>query len=471
MNGKRNPGNPRNLGNPAPLSLTHQIQRRAHELGFALVGITPAERSQTLQRYRDWLENGYAGEMDYLERHLPIKEDPRRLLAEAKSVISLAMNYYSLDTPELLAEDPGRGQISRYAWGDDYHEVIRERLRQLVEFIRQRFAETEPESRICVDTAPILEREYAQKAQLGWIGKNTNLINWRSGSWYFLAEVLVNVPLELTAESQWPVQFAGDRPPRYGDDGTVRQFAGDRPPRYGDDDGTVSPRWAIAGDRPPRYGDDDGTVGPRRQFAGDRPPRYGTLGLPRGSCGTCTRCIEACPTDAIVAPNVLDSRLCISYLTIELKASIPTALRPKMGNLIFGCDICQEVCPWNSKAVPTTESAFHPRDGNFAPELLSLVNMTQIEFSRRFKGSPIKRAKRRGFLRNVLVAIGNWGARKALPALKIALTDDEPLVRSHAAWAVGQIGGKTAAKLLQTRLAVESEPMVIAEIQEALAGL
>ena len=331
--------------------------------------------------------------MDYLERHLPLKEDPRRLLAEAKSVISLAMNYYTLDPPELLAADPGRGQISRYAWGDDYHEVIRERLRQLVEFIRQRFAETEPDCRICVDTAPILEREYAQKARLGWIGKNTNLINWRSGSWYFLAEVLVNVQLTPTTE---PL---------------------------------------------------------------------------RGTCGTCTRCIEACPTDAIVAPNVLDSRLCISYLTIELKESIPAELRPKMGNLIFGCDICQEVCPWNSKATPTTESAFYPREGNLAPALLSLVNMTQAEFSSRFKGSPIKRAKRRGFLRNVLVAIGNWGARKALPALEIALSDGEPLVRSHAAWAVGQIGGETAAKLLQTRLVVEEEPEVIAEIQGALARL
>lgn len=380
-------------GNPAQITLTQQIQRRAHELGFALVGITPAERSQTLQRYRAWLENGYAGEMDYLERHLPLKEDPRRLLAEAKSVISLAMNYYTLDPPEFLAADPGRGQISRYAWGDDYHEVIRERLRQLVEFIRQRFAETKPNCRICVDTAPILEREYAQKARLGWIGKNTNLINWRSGSWYFLAEVLVNVQLTPTTE---PL---------------------------------------------------------------------------RGTCGTCTRCIEACPTDAIVAPNVLDSRLCISYLTIELKESIPAELRPKMGNLIFGCDICQEVCPWNSKATPTTESAFYPRAGNLAPALLSLVNMTQAEFSSRFKGSPIKRAKRRGFLRNVLVAIGNWGARKALPALEIALSDGEPLVRSHAAWAVGQIGGETAAKLLQTRLVVEEEPEVIAEIQEALARL
>lgn len=387
MNGTRNPGN------PAQITLTQQIQRRAHELGFALVGITPAERSQTLQRYRAWLENGYAGDMDYLERHLPLKEDPRRLLAEAKSVISLAMNYYTLDPPEFLAADPGRGQISRYAWGDDYHEVIRERLRQLVEFIRQRFAETEPDCRICVDTAPILEREYAQKARLGWIGKNTNLINWRSGSWYFLAEVLVNVQLTPTTE---PL---------------------------------------------------------------------------RGTCGTCTRCIEACPTDAIVAPNVLDSRLCISYLTIELKDSIPAELRPKMGNLIFGCDICQEVCPWNSKATPTTESAFYPRAGNLAPALLSLVNMTQAEFSSRFKGSPIKRAKRRGFLRNVLVAIGNWGARKALPALEIALSDGESLVRSHAAWAVGQIGGETAAKLLQTRLVVEEEPEVIAEIQGALARL
>ena len=331
--------------------------------------------------------------MDYLKKHLPLKEDPRRLLAEAKSVISLAMNYYTLDAPEHLAQDPGRGQISRYAWGDDYHEVIRERLRQFVEFIRQRFAETEPDCRICVDTAPILEREYAQQAKLGWIGKNTNLINWRSGSWYFLAEVLVTTQLAPTTE---PL---------------------------------------------------------------------------RGSCGTCTRCIEACPTDAIVAPNVLDSRLCISYLTIELKGSIPTELRPKMGNLIFGCDICQEVCPWNSKATPTTESAFHPREGNLAPALLSLVNMTQTAFSSRFKGSPIKRAKRRGFLRNVLVAIGNWGARKALPALKIALADDEPLVRSHAAWAVGQIGGEAAAQLLKTRLAVEDEPEVIAEIQEALARL
>ena len=371
-------------------TLTHQIHQRANELGFELVGITPAVQSETIARYRQWIESGYAGKMNYLKRHLPLKTDVRQLLAEAKSVVSLAMNYYTLDPPKALANDPARGQISRYAWGDDYHDVIRQRLSELVDFMK-RAAETELKTRVCVDTAPIIEREYAQKAGIGWIAKNTNLIHWRSGSWYFLAEVLINIDLESEA-----------------------------------------------------------------------PPL-------RGSCGTCTRCIEACPTDAIIEPNLLDSRLCISYLTIELKESIPEVLRPKIGNLIFGCDICQEVCPWNSKAVPTDEPAFQPRDGNLTPQLLSLIGMTQQEFSRRFKGSPIKRAKRRGFLRNVLVAIGNWGEPRAVPPLKDALADDEPLVRSHAAWALGKIGGDTAKQILQTRLTVETEQEVITEIQDAIS--
>lgn len=370
-------------------TLTEEIQARAHDLGFQLVGITPAGQSETIARYQKWLESGYAGQMHYLEKHLPLKTDVRHLLTEAKSVISLAMNYYTLDPPDALAQDPGRGQISRYAWGDDYHEIIRERLSEFIAFIKQR-AERTLKTRVCVDTAPILEREYAQRAGIGWIGKNTNLIHWRSGSWYFLAEVLVSVPLE-----------------------------------------TQTPDL-------------------------------------RGSCGTCTRCIEACPTDAIVEPNLLDSRLCISYLTIELKGSIPKALRPKMGNLIFGCDICQEVCPWNSKATPTGETGFQPREGNLAPKLLSLVGMTQAEFSRRFKGSPIKRAKRRGFLRNVLVAIGNWRVQRAVPVLKEALADAEPLVRAHAAWALGRIGGAPAKRILQTRRRTETDQDVITEIHDAL---
>lgn len=375
-------------------TLSQQIQKRAHDLGFELVGITPAEQSQTIQRYRQWIENGYAGKMGYLERHLPLKEDTRRLLQEAKSIISLAMNYYTIDPPKAQAEDPSRGQISRYAWGDDYHDVIRKRLLDLVDFIKTT-GETQLKSRVFVDSGPVLEREYAQKAKLGWIGKNTNLINWRSGSWYFLAEVLVSIDL-VSKDLEWETEIL------------------------------------------------------------------------RGSCGTCTKCLEACPTDAFIEPNVLDSRLCISYLTIELKDSIPKELRSKMGNLIFGCDICQEVCPWNSKAVSTAEPAYQPRDGNLAPELLSLVNMTQAEFSEKYRGSPIKRAKRRGFLRNVIVAIGNWGSRAAVPALKKALVDDEPLIRGHAAWALGQIGGKQAEQALHAQLQEENDAEVISEIQDAL---
>lgn len=370
-------------------ALTQQIQTRARELGFELVGITPAGESKTIERYREWIANGYAGEMGYLERHIPLKKDTRTLLEEAKSVISLAMNYYTVDPPKELTDDPSRGNISRYAWGEDYHDVIRERLQQLVDFIRI-ITEFELKSRVFVDSGPILEREYAEKAGLGWIGKNTNLINWQSGSWYFLSEILISIELEYDHQ---PV---------------------------------------------------------------------------RGSCGTCTKCIEACPTDAIIEPNLLDSRLCISYLTIELKDSIPKELRPQIGNLIFGCDICQEVCPWNSKAVPSSEQAFQPREGNRTPELLSLIDMTQTEFSVKFKGSPIKRTKRKGFLRNVIVAIGNWGSRTAVPALKMALIDDEPLIRGHAAWALGQIGGKRASEVLYTQLKKERDQEVVLEIKDAL---
>ena len=374
------------------MTLTEQIKAHTKRLGFDLVGITPAEESHTIRLYEKWLENGYAGKMGYLEKHLPLKRDPRNCLPEAKSIISLAINYYTLDPPQTLVGDPERGQISRYAWGDDYHEVIRAKLRELTEFIDETGSK-KLKQKIYVDTGPIIEREYAQKARMGWIGKNTNFINWQSGSWHFLAELLVSIELEYD--------------------------------------------WQ----------------------------------LPQGSCGTCTLCIEACPTDAIVAPNELDSRLCISYLTIELKDSIPSELRPQMGNLIFGCDICQEVCPWNSKATPSTEPGFYPREENIAPKLLPLMDMTQADFSRRFKNSPIKRAKRRGFLRNVAVALGNWGSRRAVPALKRALNDDEALVRGHAAWALGIIGGGSAKDALDARLGVETEAQVIDEIKDALRGI
>lgn len=370
-------------------TLTQQIHSRSKELGFELVGISPAKESETIELYRKWIENGYAGKMGYLERHLPLKVDPRTLLKETKSVISLAMNYYTVDPPKELSEDQSRGQISRYAWGDDYHDVIRDRLQQLVDYIKT-MAESELKSRVFVDSGPILEREYAEKSGLGWIGKNTNLINWQKGSWYFLAEILISLDLEYDNQ---PV---------------------------------------------------------------------------RGSCGTCTKCIEECPTDAILEPNILDSRLCISYLTIELKDSIPKELRPQIGNLIFGCDICQEVCPWNSKAIPTSEPAFHPRKDNLTPELLSLMEITKSDFSKKYKGSPIKRTKWKGFIRNVIVAVGNWGSPTAVPALKKALINDEPMIRGHAAWALGQIGGINATIALEKHLENEINPEVITEIQDAL---
>ncbi len=371
------------------MNLTEQIKAQAQKLGFELVGIIPVKPSQTVDYYEQWLKKGYAGEMAYLEKHLPLKQDPRHILPEAQSIIALALNYYTLDPPQSIAADPSRGQISRYAWGTDYHDLIRSKLDRLATFI-QSTAEAEVKTRVYVDTAPVLEREYTERAGIGWIAKNTNVINWQAGSWFFLAGILVSIKLETDTPSL------------------------------------------------------------------------------RGSCGTCTRCIEACPTDAILAPNILDSRLCISYLTIELKGSIPHELRPGMGNLIFGCDICQEVCPWNSKAVPTKERGFRPRQGNLAPKLLSLINMTQEQFSKRFRNSPIKRAKRRGFLRNVAVALGNWKNRAAVPALKQALNDDEPLIRGHAAWALGQIGGSAARKALQARLEVEAHTDIVTEIKEAL---
>ena len=370
-------------------SLTERIKNYAQQVGFELVGITPAQPSQTIDRYERWLKSGYGGEMRYLERHSPIKRDVRNLLPEAKSIITLGVNYYTVDPPASLTDNPSRGQISRYAWGTDYHDLILKKLRRLAQYIKDT-AQKQVKSKVYVDSGPILEREYAQEAGIGWIGKNTTLINWQSGSWYFLAELLVSVKLDYE------------------------------------------------------------------------------LSPPRGSCGTCTLCIEACPTDAIIAPNLLDSRLCISYLTIELKGSIPQKLRPQIGNLIFGCDICQEVCPWNNKAEPTQERNFYPRKGNLVPKLLSLMNMTQEQFNKRFKDSPIKRAKRNGFLRNVAVALGNWKNQSAVPALKVALNDDEPLLRGHAAWALGQINAKSAKTALRVRLKMETEPEVIEEIKDAL---
>ena len=265
--------------------------------------------------------------------------------------------------------------------------MLRARLDQLLKFIQD---EIPCNGRICVDSAPILEREYAHRAGLGWFGKNTMLIHWRLGSWLFLCELLLDVDM--------PTE--------------------------------VLP--------------------------------------PRGSCGTCTRCIEACPTDAILPDLTLDSRRCISYLTIELKGTIPHQLRPQMGNWIFGCDICQEVCPWNRRAPATEDREFQPRRSLFAPKLSKFLGLSKERFREVFRTSPILRTKRRGLLRNVAVALGNSGSEEGIPALQLALRDEEPMVRAHAAWALGQVGGRKARRTLDRARNTEVDEGVRAEIDRAL---
>jgi len=372
------------------------IVKRAHRLGFSLVGFAPAGPSRAAARYRVWLERGYHGHMAYLARPEAVarRQDVNQVLPGVQTVVALAANYYTTSPPAELGEDPAWGLISRYAWGDDYHDLLTDRLRQLGAAIEDQVGGAVA-WRAYVDTGPLLEREWAARAGLGFVGRNTHLIHPRGGSWLFLGELLLTVVV--------------DPPPE------------------------ASPSPAS------------------------------------GSCGTCTRCLEACPTGALVAPHVLDARRCISYLTIELKGSIPADLRPMIGNRIFGCDICQDVCPWNRRfAQPSSEAAFQPRPENAAPSLLDLMALDEEGFRRRFRGSPIRRAKRRGLLRNVAVALGNWGDRAAIPALAHALSDPEPLVRGHAAWALGRIGGPTARRHLDRALEEETDGWVRSEIEAAL---
>lgn len=310
----------------AQIAIAEAVKRKAVELGFDLVGITGAEPSVFAEEYRDWVEQGYAGEMHYLTRDIHRRLDPRELLPEARSIIVVGINYSNDENPGTPSDtDSDTAIFARYARGDDYHDVITPRLRELLRFI-QELGGAEVTGKVYVDTGPLLEREVARRAGLGWFGKNTMLINTRRGSYFLLGEIITNLLL-------------------------------------------------------PR---DEPAV---------------------GGCGTCTRCIDACPTGAIVAPFHLDARRCISYLTIELKGEIPEEFRPAMqeaGNRVFGCDICQEVCPFNlRRSTLTQEPAFQPREVTLKSKLSDIMYMTEEEFREKFKGSPVKRAKWRGLLRNV----------------------------------------------------------------------
>lgn len=393
---------------------TAAIREYAHGLGFDGVRITGAEAFPEAERI---IKARIAeGLMDGLPWFTAERADvschPDALLPSARSIIALATCYLSEQPNEDEAGGP-RGRISRYAWGDDYHDLIKPKLQQFAAWLQEyaRHEVPELETRLFVDTGRMVDRAVAQRAGLGWYGKNTNILTHGWGSWVFLAEIVTNLPLE-------PEEI-------------------------------------------------------------DQPLK--------ANCGQCEICLHACPTGALPAPYVLDNRRCISYLTIELRESIPLELRPLMGNLIFGCDICQQVCPVNLVAerrlgLRTEQRAgthpiffqphqtFRPRPAvGSNPELIPLLKLTEEEFRVRFRGSPIKRTKRRGLLRNVCVALGNSGDRTAVPALCEALHHEEALVRGHAAWALGQLGGEQARQELQEALASEMDTQVQMEIRCALA--
>jgi epoxyqueuosine reductase len=365
------------------------------ECGFDLAGIARAEPAPESAYYAEWVRGGMAGEMSYLTgRRGEIQIDPRELLPSARSIVCAGKLYNGPQpySTEFTSEE--RAWISRYAWGGDYHDVLRAGLERLAMKLS---ALVRFDWKICVDTAPLLERAYARRAGLGWIGKNTMLIREGQGSWFFLGELLTSLDLDP------------DSPP---------------------------------------------------------PDR----------CGTCARCIDACPTAAIVPTHLpapayaLDSRLCISYFTIELRSAIPAGMRPLMGNNVFGCDICQDVCPWNRRATVTDAPEFLPRpfpeacepdspqpalsagnsgsteNGNagesaFAPSLARLAGLSEREFRQLFRGTPVTRARYAGFLRNVAVAMGNGGSERFRPALEKLAGHPDSLVREHASWALAQLAG------------------------------
>ncbi len=347
-----------------------QLMEKAHELGFQSLGIAPIDGPTLLPQLESWLDAGRHGDMAWMARDPARRADPRKVLEGARSLVTCTLNYYT-DHPQ--TNDPTRGRISRYALGDDYHDVMLPKLEQLAAFLKT--LDPTAESRCYVDTGPVMEKPWAARAGVGWQGKHTNLIDPKRGSWFFVGEILTTTPFVLSLSKDKVV---------------VRQAHHERLP----------------------------------------------------TCGTCTRCIEICPTRAITAPYQVDARLCISYLTIEHKGSIPEELRPMLGNHIYGCDLCQDVCPWNRFATPTPEPAFQPRAGNLNPELIPLLYLTDDAFRARFKNSPIKRIKRARFLRNVAVALGNSKDPAAIPALQHACNDAEPLIREHAEWALRQIQNK-----------------------------
>ena len=367
-------------------ALTLELKQEARRLGFSLSGVCPAVSPAGFARMGEWLERGYGGQMHYIADRLQAYEHPRHVLDGVRSIVMLAMNYRTADPTEPAA---GQGAVARYAWGSrDYHDVLHERLKQLAMFLQAMVPQASV--RGVVDTAPLLEREFAQLAGLGWIGKNTLLLNKEHGSWFFLAALLTDQELD-----------------------------------YDD----------------PQDAD---------------------------HCGTCRACLDACPTGAFPQPYLLDASRCISYLTIELRDAIPAGLREGIGDWLFGCDICQEVCPWNRRAPLSEESAFAPIERLHPAELTQFFGLSDAEFRQLFRHSPLWRPRRRGLLRNAAIVLGNQPHAGAVPALRRGLDDEESLVRSACAWALGRYDDAAARAALENRLACEADTSTRLEIVDAL---
>jgi len=358
---------------PSLSDITGLIKHFARDAGFELAGIAPVRDFAELAYFPSWIDSGHAGEMKYLEARDEAGNLKRASLRNsapwARSVIVCAINYNTAHPYSTQVHDSSRGWISRYAWSrEDYHEAVLHRLRSVEERLRAAYSLTDTATRpveqlitrCYVDTGPLVERVYAKYAGVGWIGKNTCVINQKLGSWLFLGVILTS--LDLTPDLPAP----------------------------------------------------------------DR-------------CGTCTRCIQACPTDALIAPYQLDSNLCISYLTIEKRGEIPGNMRAGLGRHVFGCDICQDACPWNRKAPTTAVPEFQPREGLVNPALAWLAEMSSEEFREMFRGSPIRRTKRPGLRRNAILAMGNSGNPEFMPFLRKLIGDEDPIVAASARWALSAL--------------------------------
>jgi epoxyqueuosine reductase len=357
------------------------IAQEARALGFPLAGCAPIAELPRARFLASWLADGRAGEMRYLERRPEQRLDPRQAWPWARAIVTLAFPYRPPPPPPSDWRATLRGRIAAYAAGRDYHDRVGTLLDRLIDRLRARWPRAT--FRPYVDTGPMLEREWAMRARLGWIGRNTLLLHRHGGSYFFLAEVLTDL--------------------------------------------------VLAG-----------------------------APLPADHCGTCTRCLTGCPTGALT-DYAMDPRRCISYLTIEHRTAIPLALRPALENWVFGCDVCQEVCPWNRDARGEPDAALTP----FLPEVLAL---DAAAFRARFGGTAVTRTRRRGLLRNVAVALGNSGNPDAVPPLVAALADPEPLVRGHAAWALGRLGGRAARDALERTRRADTDPDVRAEADAARAA-